>query len=149
MPKGVHVKNITPTSPYVPPPLATELALHVAVRAAVPDGDPLYALRSRLFGLVPRRGADRALVRAHVARVRALEELEVSVALDPAQARRGYEARVGLDETPFSGLGDVALFVRVLSAALEAQTSVGHFVRCTATCTKSGARIVWPPEVPA
>lgn len=147
MPKGVQVRNITPTSPYVPPPSPTELALQVAVRAAVPGGDPLYALGSRLLALVPRRGADAAAVRAHVARVQALGDLTVGVALDPAAARRGYEARLSLDETPFSGLGDVALFVRVLSAALEAQTSIGHFVRCAATCTKSGARLVWPPEV--
>ncbi|MGH7298340.1 MAG: type VI secretion system baseplate subunit TssF, partial [Polyangiaceae bacterium] len=146
IPRGVAVRNITPTSPYVPPPVGTELALHVAVRAAVPDGDPLYALRSRLFGLVPRGDADRAVVRAHLARVRALEELQVGLALDHAAGRRGYEARLAIDETPFSGLGDVALFVRVLACALEAQTSIGHLFRCAATCTKSGTRIVWPPE---
>jgi type VI secretion system protein ImpG len=146
VPRGVQVRSIAPTSAYVPPPTGPELALHVAVRAAVPDGDPLYALRSRLLGLVPRHGADRAAVRAHVARIAALQELEVGMAVDRAGARRGYEARLAIDETPFSGLGDVALFVRVLSAALEAQTSIGHFVRCSATCTKSGARIVWPPE---
>jgi type VI secretion system protein ImpG len=146
MPSGVRVRNITPTSCYVAPPTPIELARHVAVRAAVPDGDALYALRSRLFALVPRRGADQAAVRAHVARVLALQHLEAGVALDRAGSRRGYEIHITLDETPFSGLGDVALFVRLLSAALEAQTSIGHFVRVAATCTKSGARLAWPAE---
>jgi type VI secretion system protein ImpG len=146
MPSGVRVRNLTTTSPYVPPPTRTELARQVAVRAAVPDGDALYALRSRLFAFVPRRGLDRAMVRAHVARVEALQHLEAGIALDRAGSRRGYEVRLTVDETPFSGLGDVALFVRLLSAALEAQTSIGHFVRCVATCTKSGARIAWPSE---
>jgi type VI secretion system protein ImpG len=146
MPSGVRVRNVTTTSPYVPPPTPIELARHVAIRAAVPDGDALYALRSRLLALVPRRGADQAVVRAHVARVLALQHLEAGVALDRAGSRRGYEVRVTIDETPFSGLGDVALFVRLLSAALEAQTSIGHFVRVAATCTKSGARLAWPAE---
>ncbi|HEY6462985.1 MAG TPA: type VI secretion system baseplate subunit TssF, partial [Polyangiaceae bacterium] len=146
IPPGVQVRNITSTSPYVPAPEATELALQVAVHAAVPDGDPLFALRSRLLALVPRRALDAASVRAHVTRIRSLEGLQVVTALDRAQARRGYEARLTIDETPFAGLGDVALFVRLLSIALEAQVSIGHFVRCTARCTKSSARIIWPPE---
>jgi type VI protein secretion system component VasA len=125
-----------------------ELALQVAVRAAVPDRDPLFALRSRLFALVPRQGVDPGTVRANIARVAALEHLEVATVLDRRRAQRGYEARLRVDETPFEGLGDLALFVRVLSSACEAQASIGHFYRCVATATKSDARIVWPPEAP-
>ena len=148
MPRGVRVRNIVPCSPYVPAPVGPELALQVAVHAAVPDRDPLFALRSRLFALVPRQGVDAGIVRANIARVAALEHLEVAPVLDRRRAQRGYEARLRIDETAFEGLGDLALFVRVLSSACEAQASIGHFYRCVATATKSDARIVWPPEAP-
>ncbi|HEY1698018.1 MAG TPA: type VI secretion system baseplate subunit TssF [Polyangiaceae bacterium] len=148
MPPGVRIRNIVPCSAYVPPPTGPELALQVAVRAAVPDGDALFALQSRLLALVPRQGVDPAAVRANVVRVAAIQHLEVAAVIDRAAASRGYEVRLAIDETPFEGLGDVALFVRVLCAAFDAQASIGRFYRCVATATKSGTRIVWPPEAP-
>jgi type VI secretion system protein ImpG len=146
MPPGVGVRNITPCSAYLPPPVGPELALQVAVRAAVPDGDALFALQSRLLALVPRQGVDPAAVRANVGRIAAIQHLEVATVIDKTAASRGYEVRLAIDETPFDGLGDVALFVRVLCAAFDAQASIGRFYRCVATATKSGTRIVWPPE---
>lgn len=146
MPPGVVARNIRPCSPYVPPPTGAEFALQVAVRAAVPDGDPLFALQSRLLAMVPRHGVAPATARANVARVMALQSVKVARAIDRQVGRRGYETRIVLDETPFQGLGDVALFLRLLHAAFEAQASVSRFYRCIATCTKSGARVVWPPE---
>jgi type VI secretion system protein ImpG len=148
VPPGVRARNIVASSAYIPPPVGPELALQVAVRAAVPDGDPLFALQSRLLALVPRHVVDPATVRAHAARVAAIERLDVETAVDRVRARRGYEIRMAIDETPFQGLGDVALFVRLLHAAFEAQASVSRFYRCKATCLKSGARVVWPPEKP-
>ena len=146
MPPGVGVRNITPCSAYLPPPVGPELAHQVAVRAAVPDGDALFALQSRLLALVPRQGVDPAAVRANVGRIAAIQHLEVATVIDKTAASRGYEVRLAIDETPFDGLGDVALFVRVLCAAFDAQASIGRFYRCVATATKSGTRIVWPPE---
>lgn len=148
MPPGVRGRNILPCSPYVSAPVGPELALQVAVRAALPDGDPLFALQSRLFAMVPRQGVDPSTVRALVARVAAVQHLEVAAVTEAGGARHGYEARLEVDETPFSGLGDVALFVRVLQAAFESQVSAGSFYRCIANCTKSGTRIAWPPEAP-
>jgi type VI protein secretion system component VasA len=148
MPPGVGVRNITPCSAYLPPPVGPELALQVAVRAAVPDGDALFALQSRLLALVPRQGVDPAAVRANVGRIAAIQHLEVATVIDKAATSRGYEVRLAIDETPFDGLGDVALFVRVLCAAFDAQASIGRFYRCVATATKSGTKVVWPPEAP-
>jgi type VI secretion system protein ImpG len=148
MPPGVRVRNIVACSPYVPAPGPAELAMHVAVRAAVADGDALYSLGAQLLALVPRHGAEPATVRAHVARVHAIEQLEVVPVVDRVRARRGYEVRLRIDETPFQGAGDVALVVRLLHGALEAQTSMGGFYRLRATCAKGGALIVWPPEEP-
>jgi type VI protein secretion system component VasA len=144
MPPGVRVRNIVACSAYVRPPVGAELALHVAVRAAVPDGDALHTLQSRLFALVPRQG-DPAVARAHAARVAAIQRFDIETAADSARACRGYDVRLAIDETPFQGLGDVALFVRLLHAALESQASAGRFYRCDATCVKSGTRIAWPP----
>jgi type VI secretion system protein ImpG len=146
MPAGVTARNIRPCSPYVPAPTREELALQVAVRAAVPDGDPLFSLQSRLLALVPRHGVPAAAARANAARVMALQSVRLAAAVDRQAARRGYEAHFTIDEAPFQGLGDVALFLRLLHAALEAQASVGRFYRCSATCAKSGTRLVWPPE---
>jgi type VI secretion system protein ImpG len=146
MPPGVRARNITPCSAYLPPPVGPELALQVAVRAAVPDGDALFALQSRLLALVPRSGVEPATVRASVARIAAIQQLEVARVMDRDATSRGYEVRLAIDETPFEGLGDVALFVRLLCAAFDAQASIGRFYRCVATATKSGKRLVWPPE---
>jgi type VI protein secretion system component VasA len=118
------------------------------VRAAVPDGDPLFALQSRLLALIPRHGVAPAAVRAHVARVAAIHSLDVETISDPVRGCRGYEVRLAIDETAFQGLGDVALFVRLLHGALEAQASVSRFYRCRATCVKSGTPVLWPPEKP-
>ena len=148
MPPGVRARNIVPSSAHVRPAVGPELALQVAVRAAVPDGDALFTLQSRLLALVPRHGVDPAMVRAQVARVAAIQRLDVEPAADVARACRGYDVHIAIDESPFQGLGDVALFVRLLHAAFEAQASVSRFYRCKATCVKSGARIVWPPERP-
>jgi type VI secretion system protein ImpG len=148
MPPGVRGRNVTPCSPYVTAPSGPELALQVAVRAAVPDGDALFALQSRLFAMVPRHGVDPAAVRSYEARIAAIESVEVATVLGSGGARRGYEARLRIDETPFAGLGDVALFVRVLHAAFECQVSAGHFYQCVATCTKSGTQIRWSTGAP-
>jgi type VI secretion system protein ImpG len=144
MPPGVRVRNIVGGSAYVRPAVGAELALQVAVRAAVPDGDALHTLRSRLFALVPRQG-DPATARAHAARIAAIQRIDIETAADPVRACRGYDVRLAIDETPFQGLGDVALFVRLLHAALESQASAGRFYRCEATCVKSGTRVAWPP----
>ena len=146
MPPGVSVRNVVPSTAYLRPPVGPELALQVAVRAAVPDDNPLFALQSRLLALVPHHGVDPASIRAHLARVAAIRSLNVRTLADPARGRRGYEVRMAIDETPFQGLGDVALFVRLLHAAFEAQASSSRFYRCDATCVKSGDRIIWPPE---
>jgi type VI protein secretion system component VasA len=87
-----------------------------------------------------------ASVQGHLARIAALHSLRVEKVSDPSRGQRGYEVRLAIDETPFQGLGDVALFVRLLHGAFEAQASVGRFYRCQATCVKSGASVVWPPE---
>jgi len=88
----------------------------------------------------------REAVRANQARVRALEGMEVLPAIDKGGARRGYRASFAIDETPFQGLGDVALFVRLLQKALDTQTTVNRFYQCEAKCRKGGARIRWPKE---
>ena len=49
-------------------------------------------------------------------------------------------------EVGAEGLGDVALFVRLLQKALDTQTTVNRFYQCEAKCRKGGARIRWPKE---
>ena len=148
MPPGVRARNIVAGSPYVRAPVGPELALQVAARSAIPGGDPLLSLKTVLFSLVPRRGVDPAAVRAHEARVAGIRRLDVTTVADPTHGRRGYQAMLAIDETPFRGLGDVALLLRLLHATLEAQVSVSHFYRCKATCLKGAIPMIWPPEAP-
>ena len=147
VPNGVRVRNVVPASPFVPASVGTELALHAFVRSAAPGGDPFFALKSLLFSLVPQNGLDPALVAAQRARIHGLESLAMETAIDKGKARRGYRASFSIDEAPFRGLGDVALFVRLLHRTLDAQTSVNRFYRCEARCKKSGVRFVWPKEI--
>jgi type VI secretion system protein ImpG len=149
IPGGVSARNIAPSSPYVRPPVGPEFAIQSVLRGAVPRGDPMFTLQALLFSMVPRHGVDPAVVRASSGRIRGIEQLRIEVVTDALHARRGYLASFSIDETPFQGIGDVALFLRLLHAALDEQTSVNRYYRCDATCTKSGARLEWPPEPPA
>jgi type VI secretion system protein ImpG len=146
IPGGIAIRNIVPSSPYVRPLVGPEFAIQSVLRGAVPRRDPMFALKGLLFTMVPRHGVDPPIVRASIARIRAIEELQVTVATDPVRARRGYLASFFVDETPFQGIGDVALFLRILHTVLDAQTSTNRYYRCEATCTKSGARLVWPGQ---
>jgi len=147
MPPGLRVRNLVSASPYVPAPAGAELARHVFTRSEVPDSDPLFALKSLLFSLVPLRGSvDAATVASYRARIDGIESMRVVGAYNRSQARRGYAATFTLDETPFRGIGDVALFLRLLQRTLDAQTSVNSFYRCEAVCRKSGVRLRWPGE---
>jgi type VI secretion system protein ImpG len=145
MPSRVHLRNVVATSPYVPPAAGLELALQTLAQTAIPGADPLFSLKSLLFASVPRARVAAAVLRANLARIDALERLQIGVGVDQGRTRRGYVASFELDDSHFDGLGDVALFVRLLHHALEAQSSVNHFYRCNAVCTKSGARLRWPP----
>jgi type VI secretion system protein ImpG len=145
-PADVAVRNIVPTSPHVPAPTGPELARQAFQRAAVPSDDALFNLKSLLGSMVPRHGVDAASIASNLAKIRAIEAMDVTVAIDRERAARGYQAALAIDETPFQGTGDVALFVRLLHATLDAQASANRFFRCEARCTKSGARIYWPPR---
>jgi type VI secretion system protein ImpG len=143
MPRDVRAVNIVPTSMYVPPPVGPEMALQTVVRAAIPRGDPMFALQSTLYATLPRGATPAPIIEANRARVRAVEHLEIVPS--PRGLGRGYDVRLTIDESPFHGLGDVALFLRLLRAALDAQVSTNHEYRCEAVCRKSGERLVWPP----
>jgi type VI secretion system protein ImpG len=144
IPSGIALRNIVPSSPYLRPPVGPEFAMQSLLRGAVPQGDPMFALKASLFALVPRHGVDPAMARACSSRIRAIEGLQVAVATDALRARRGYLASFAIDESPFQGTGDVALFLRILHTVLDAQTSINRSYRCEATCTKSGVRLFWP-----
>ncbi|WP_394822254.1 type VI secretion system baseplate subunit TssF [Pendulispora albinea] len=145
IPHGARIRSLTPASPYVPAPAGPEFALHALHRGAVPQRDPRASLQRLLLGRLPRQGVDPALVRANLARIRAIEALDVSIA--SRGAHRGYRATLTLDETSFRGQGDVALFARVLHAVLDAQTSLNRFYECDILCKRSGSTVRWPRSV--
>ncbi len=144
MPPSVTARNIVPTSSYVPACSVPGFVLRSIVRGQVAREDPLYTLKAILYSLVPHQAFEADAARALVARVDAIEGLEVQNDRNMERTRRGYLARLTLDETPFSGAGDVALFLRVLHHVLDARASVNRFYRCEVQCTKSGERWRWP-----
>jgi type VI secretion system protein ImpG len=145
MPANVEARNIVSTSPYVPALRESGFILRAMVRGQVPRQDPLHVLQSLLHSLVPRHAFDDKAVRALTARIEAIESFELLTVVDRKRSLRGYGARFTLDESPFSGLGDVALFLRVLHEMLNARASVNRFFTCETLCKKSGERLVWPP----
>jgi type VI secretion system protein ImpG len=144
MPNGVWAKNIVPTSSYVPALGQVGFILRALMRGQVPRQDPLHVLQSLLYGLVPRNALEDKAARALTARIDAIEGLSLRTVVDRARSLRGYGASFTLDESPFSGIGDVALFVRVLHQLLDARASLNRFFTCEALCTKSGERLAWP-----
>jgi type VI protein secretion system component VasA len=146
MPPGTKARNIVATSPYVPACSVPGFVLRAVVRGQVACEDPLYTLKALLYSLVPLQAFEADAARALVARVDAIEGLEVKNDRNVERTRRGYLASFTIDETPFSGSGDVALFLRVLHHVLDERASVNHFFRCEVLCTKSGERWRWPPR---
>ncbi|WP_394827318.1 type VI secretion system baseplate subunit TssG [Pendulispora albinea] len=147
MPGSMRVRNILPTSNYVPPAAGADLALRAFMRGAIPDEDPLVALQNVLFSLLPPFEVDPARFHANVARIRSLEALTIQPTTEPSGSRRGYRASLELDETDFRGPGDVALFARILHRLLDAHVATNGFVQCIATLKKTGDAIRWPPSV--
>ncbi|MCL2723965.1 MAG: type VI secretion system baseplate subunit TssF [Polyangiaceae bacterium] len=143
-PANVRARNLIACSPYVPAATGVELMLQASKRAAIARQDTLFTLKNLLLSLLPRRGVEPAAVRANLARIAALASLEVGMAVDSAEARHGYRAEFTLDETPFRGLGDVALFLRLLGNAFEAHVSTNRFYLCEALCTKNNIRLTFP-----
>lgn len=140
MPKTVKARNIVATSPYVPARSGQGFVLRAGVRGQVPREDPLFTLKALLYSLVPHPTFEDDAARGLTGRVDAILGLEVRADRNVQRTRRGYLASFAIDETPFSGLGDVALFLRVLLHLLDGGASVNRFFRCEVLCTKSGAR---------
>jgi type VI protein secretion system component VasA len=145
MPPRVKARNIVATSPYLPARSGPGFALRATVRGQVAREDPLYTLKGLLYSLVPHQAFEADASRGLIARVDAVEGLEVESDWNVQRTRRGYLASFVIDETPFSGSGDVALFLRVLHHVLDAGASLNRFFRCEVLCTKSGERWSWPP----
>jgi type VI secretion system protein ImpG len=148
VPSTIRARNILPASPYEPPSVGVDFALRATQRASVPSQNPLRAIHSRLFSLVPSSALDSDAARALRERIHAVEQIEVDVISNAAQTRQGYRATLTIDESPFAGLGDVALFCRILHRLLDDRASLNRFFACEAVCTKSGARLRWPTELP-
>jgi type VI secretion system protein ImpG len=149
MPEGVRARNIVSTSPYVPPSVGPDFVLRAFTRAQVPPPDSLHVLQGLLYALVPSHSLEVEAARALRARIRAVERVDVGVIENSSRTRRGYLATLTIDETPFNGLGEVALFCRVLHRLLDARASLNRFFVCEVVCTKSGARLSWPPRRPS
>ncbi len=146
LPPGVTVRNVVPTSAYVPAPSPQALALRAFTRGQVPRRDPLHVLRALLYSLVPREAVDETSASALAAKVDSIQAFELCPASNRERTQRGYAARLVIDESPFSGIGDVALFLRVVHELLNARVSVNGFFTTEVRCTKSGARLAWPVE---
>jgi hypothetical protein len=149
MPPDVRARNIVPTSPYVPALEGPDFVLRTFVRGQVPPLDPLHVLKGLLYSLIPSHALEVEAAEALRARIGAVGGLEVDVVSNLARTRRGYRARLTIDEGPFDGLGDVALFCRIVHQLLDGRASLNGFFTCEAVCTKSGVRLTWPPELPS
>jgi type VI secretion system protein ImpG len=146
MPRDVSARNVVPTSPYVPAPTPQASALRVVARGQVPRQDPRHVLQTTLYALLPSWALRDGAAAALTAKVDAIEAFDLRPTANRRRTQRGYAAILTIDDSAFNGLGDVALFQRVLHQVLDSRASLNRFFTTEVRCTKSGARLVWPVE---
>ncbi len=133
----ISFRNITPASPYVPPPSGDAFALRVlrAARVTVGPRDLVAGLKDALYQSIPSWVGREEWVRSQELKIDALESLTASVGrhIGPepepdSGVQRGYAYRLVVDEAAFRGSGDLALFGATIAEALSRSLPVGAFV---------------------
>lgn len=149
--QSVGYRNLVPASPYVPVPTGDAFTLRALRAAAVPAGraDPLGALRDALYLAIPSWTGPSERTRAMHLRVDSLRALDVGIArraVGPRVTEHGYAYALTVDESAFSGAGDLGLFGAVLSEALARCAPVGTFAELTVLGARTGSRVVHRPR---
>jgi type VI secretion system protein ImpG len=140
--------NLATVTPYVPPPHGRELQWRVMAHAAMSfqsltEPEVLRSVLSvyNVVGLVDRQAARAVQLKAAALKdigVRPIERLYRGVPI------RGVGLRLGIEETPFQGDGDLFLFGAVMDRFFAEYVSLNSFVEFSLHGLLSRIQFTWP-----
>lgn len=137
------------TSP-LPPPVGRELQWRVLAHMAMSyrSVTELDVLRSMLEIYNFQAVHDRQAARANQLRMGAIKSIAVKPTdrLFRGAPIRGVRAEVELDETGFSGEGELYLFASVLNELFASYVSLNSFTQLQVRATHSNAVYLWEPK---
>lgn len=147
-PAFAKFKNIGPVTTHVPPPLGRDLQWRVTAHAAMnlrslAEKNALRAMLGvyNLHGLVDRQAA-----RANDLRIQAIHDIQVRPAerLYRGAPVRGLAIEIFLEESGFTGDGDMFLFGAILDRLFATYVSLNSFTTTTVHGVQSKVKFEWP-----
>lgn len=147
-PPFAKFRNLTATTMYVPPPLGHDLGWRATAHAAMnlrALTEPAV-LRTALGVYNLQALVDRQAARANELRIEAVRDVRVvpGEKLFRGAAIRGVDVEVDLDESGFSGEGDMYLFGSVLERLFAEYVSINSFSRTRVRGMSSNVEYRWP-----
>jgi type VI protein secretion system component VasA len=146
--RGAGYQNLVPASRFVPPPTGGALALRSVRAAAIRRGSSsaLEGLREALFLSVPSWMPGDEWLRSMNDRIGAIETLGVGVArrcTGVGATKLGYRYAMKVNETPFQGAGELALFGTTVAEALRRCSPAATFTELHLEGLKTGFRATY------
>lgn len=147
-PAFAKFKNIGAVTTHVPPPLGRDLQWRVTAHAAMnlrslAEKNTLRAMLGvyNLHGLVDRQAA-----RANELRIQAISDIQVKPAerLYRGSPIRGLSIEIFLEESGFTGDGDMFLFGAILDRLFATYVSLNSFTTTTIHGVQSKVKFAWP-----
>ena len=144
-------KNITSTSPSVPPPLGEDVYWRLLSHLSL-NYVPLHSLDGlrSIVGLYNFRAVfDRQAAKTHRLLLDGIQRVETNPAtrLFQGSALRGMAIEVDLEEDNFSGTGDVFLFATMLNEFFALYATLNSFTELTVKELKHGEVYRWPARI--
>ncbi|MCA9645781.1 MAG: type VI secretion system baseplate subunit TssF, partial [Myxococcales bacterium] len=147
-PAFAKFKNIGAVTTHVPPPLGRDLQWRVTAHAAMnlrslAEKNALRAMLGvyNLHGLVDRQAA-----RANDLRIQAIHDIQVKPAerLYRGAPVRGLSIEIFLEESGFTGDGDMFLFGAILDRLFASYVSLNSFTKTSVHGVQSKVNFEWP-----
>lgn len=147
-PPFAKFRNLSATTMYVPPPLGHDLGWRATAHAAMnlrSLTEPAV-LRTALGVYNLQALVDRQAARANELRIDAVRDVRVTPGekLYRGAAIRGVDIEVDLDESGFSGEGDMYLFGSILERLFAEYVSINSFSRTRVRGVSSNLEYRWP-----
>ncbi len=147
-PAFAKFRNLQSVTNYVPPPLGHDLQWRATAHTAMNLRalTETSVLRTTLAVYNLQALVDRQVARANELRIEALKEVTVSPGekIYRGAVVRGVNINVDLDETGFSGEGDLFLFGAVLDRLFAEYVSINSFSRTQVRGLGSNLEFKWP-----
>jgi len=147
-PPFAKFRNLTKTTTYVPPPLGHDLQWRAMAHTAMNLRalTEVAVLRTVLGVYNLQAMVDRQAARANELRIEAIREIGVkpSERIYRGAAIRGVDIHVDVDETGFSGDGDMFLFGSILERIFAEYVSINSYSRTRIKGSSTNLEYSWP-----